>query len=95
MKIAIGTSTSVRDCADTSAAVSFSKPVLADKAVSAPERVVCRRADGSIDYTHYDRVARDMRAHDLRAALGILIAPGNWLLGALEPRTLARRWSSG
>lgn len=48
-----------------------------------------RRPDGSIDFDHYDRIARGLRAHDQRAAMTRLAAPMIRLL-----RTLASRPSS-
>jgi hypothetical protein len=34
-----------------------------------------RRPDGSIDFDHYDRIARGLRAHDQRAVLARLAPP--------------------
>ena len=45
--------------------------------------IIHRRPDGSIDFDHYDRVARDQRAHDQRAALARLAAPMHSLVGML------------
>ena len=50
--------------------------------------IIRRRDDGSIDIDHYDHVARDLRAQDQRTALGKLIAPVIWLLGAVRPELL-------
>jgi len=87
MSIAFGATILEHERADTSAAATRTKPGPVGIIGRAPETVICRRADGSIDYEHYDRIARNLRAHDLRAALGILIAPMHRLLGALWPRT--------
>ena len=50
--------------------------------------IIRRRDDGSIDIDHYDHIARGQRASDQRAALGKLIAPVTWLLGAVRPELL-------
>lgn len=48
------------------------------------------RLDGSIDYDHYDRIARSLRSHDQRAALTLLATLFNWLLKALRSYPLMR-----
>ena len=45
--------------------------------------IIRRLPDGSIDFDHYDRIARRQRACDQRAALTLLIAPAHSLLGTL------------
>lgn len=51
---------------------------------------VRRRPDGSIDFDHYDRIARGLRAHDQRAALARLVAPVTRLLRTLGSRPTAK-----
>ena len=44
-----------------------------------------RRPDGSIDFDHYVRIARGLRAHDQRAALSRLAPPmvrPLWIFGS-------------
>ncbi|PQO24009.1 hypothetical protein C2I36_05280 [Rhodobacteraceae bacterium WD3A24] len=55
--------------------------------------LIHRRPDGSIDFEHYDRIARRRRAHDQRAALKMLIAPVSRMLSALRFRPSTRRQS--
>ena len=45
--------------------------------------IIRRRADGSIDFDHYDRIARRQRARDQRAALERLAASARSPLGVL------------
>lgn len=49
-----------------------------------------RRPDGSIDHAHYDRIARELHARDLRTALGALPGPVRRLVGAVRLRASAR-----
>ena len=49
--------------------------------ITAP--IIRRRAGGSIDFDHYDRLARRLRARDHRAALERLAASVCSTLGAL------------
>ncbi|MFU8865422.1 MAG: hypothetical protein ACNA7O_16035 [Rhodobacterales bacterium] len=49
-----------------------------------------RRLDGSIDYDHYDRIARSLRSHDQRAALILLATLFNGLLKALRSYPVMR-----
>ena len=49
-----------------------------------------RRPDGSIDFDHYVRIARGLRAHDERAALARLAPLMVRLLRTLRSRPSAR-----
>ena len=49
-----------------------------------------RRPDGSIDFDHYDRIARGLRAHDQHAALARLGPPMVRLLRIFGSRPSAR-----
>jgi len=81
--------TPVRDRADPPAGAVVSMPVNADDPrVVVPDAVIRRRADGSIDHAHYDRLARRLRARDQRAALSGLVAPLVRLIRAV-------RWRGG
>ena len=51
---------------------------------------ICRRPDGSIDIDHYDRLARRLRADDLRGGLTRLQAPIARLLRAAGSQPSAR-----
>ncbi len=88
------TTPSAGDRTDPSATVSFAMSAFTGNTGSAPETVIHRRADGSINHDHYDRVARNLRAHDQRIALKHLIAPACRLFRTVWPRTPARHWPS-
>lgn len=49
-----------------------------------------RRLDGSMDIEHYDRIARDLRSHDQRAALDQVLNALDWLLKAFGSHLLLR-----
>ena len=49
-----------------------------------------RRADGSIDIDHYDRLARRLRSDDVRGRLSRLQAPISRLLRAVGSQPSAR-----
>jgi len=69
----------------SSAVIAVATPELGGDAASGPDPIIRRRPDGSINFDHYNRVARDLRAGDQQAALKILFAPAHWLVGALRP----------
>ncbi len=49
-----------------------------------------RRLDGSIDIAHYDRIARDLRSHDQRAALDQVLNALEWLMKSFGLHLLMR-----
>lgn len=49
-----------------------------------------RRADGSIDLEHYERIARRLRGDDLRAGLARMKPPIAWLVRAIGIQPSAR-----
>ncbi len=65
----------VRDRADMPGAGAAADQDCGGSGLPAPEPDIHRRTDGSIDHDHYDRIARNLRAHDLCAALSFLFAP--------------------